>query len=64
MKKYTLEEIKAMCLNPCFSGNRFGRTEEINAVDHATVGLNPCFSGNRFGRPHLLGKENSPKRRS
>ena len=36
-------------LNPCFSGNRFGRFRTTTVID-ALISLNPCFSGNRFGR--------------
>ena len=35
-------------LNPCFSGNRFGRFTDVNDSGDE-IGLNPCFSGNRFG---------------
>ena len=39
-------------LNPCFSGNRFGR-DSVLIGEWKDVRLNPCFSGNRFGRMKL-----------
>ena len=37
------------CLNPCFSGNRFGREDLLGRTVGNNGCLNPCFSGNRFG---------------
>ena len=39
----------AACLNPCFSGNRFGSLK-AKMDEGFYICLNPCFSGNRFGR--------------
>ena len=36
-------------LNPCFSGNRFGRLMFPRNGSPSITCLNPCFSGNRFG---------------
>ena len=44
----------AISLNPCFSGNRFGRFAARLVLVATVVGLNPCFSGNRFGRVVIL----------
>ena len=38
-----------MSLNPCFSGNRFGRLIRSGSESIMSLSLNPCFSGNRFG---------------
>ena len=43
------------CLNPCFSGNRFGSSAATAAISEANQRLNPCFSGNRFGRVPDIG---------
>ena len=43
------------CLNPCFSGNRFGSIRRKIEYDNRDLSLNPCFSGNRFGSMSLRG---------
>ena len=45
------------CLNPCFSGNRFGRWSLLVSFLQFLDSLNPCFSGNRFGSPSLKTKK-------